>query len=56
MRNPFDRVADAFIMTFGITRPRPEQERLATIFIVLLLLGTVCFATAMGIFFLRQIL
>jgi hypothetical protein len=56
MRNPFDRVADAFILTFGITRPRPEQERLATIFIVSLLFGTVCFAAAMAIFFIRQIL
>ena len=56
MRNPFNLVADAFIMTFGITRPRPEHERMATIFIVSLLFLTLCFAAAMGIFIIRQIL
>jgi hypothetical protein len=56
MRNPFNRIAEAFILTFGITRPRPENERVATIFIVSLLFGTVCFAVAMGILFIRQLL
>ena len=56
MRNPFNVVADAFIMTFGITRPRPEYERVATIFIVSLLFLSLCFAVAMGVFIIGQIL
>jgi hypothetical protein len=34
-------VADAFIMTFGITPPRPERRRVAAIFINAILLVTV---------------
>ena len=56
MRNPFNRVAEAFIMTFGITRPRPEHERMATVFILSLLFATLCFAAAMGIFVFRHVL
>jgi len=34
-------VADAFIMTFGITPPRPERRRVAALFINAVLLATV---------------
>lgn len=34
-------VADAFIMTFGITPPRPERRRLAALFINVILLATI---------------
>lgn len=39
-----DSIADAFIMTFGITPPRPERRRAASIFI-----GSALFLTAAGI-------
>ena len=34
-------VADAFIMTFGITPPRPERRRIAALFINVTLLATI---------------
>jgi hypothetical protein len=39
-----ESIADAFIMTFGITPPRPERRRLAAIFI-----GSALFAMVTGI-------
>jgi hypothetical protein len=39
-----ESLADAFIMTFGITPPRPERRRLAAIFI-----GSALFLTIAGI-------
>jgi hypothetical protein len=39
-----ESVADAFIMTFGITPPRPERRRVAAIFI-----GCCMLCTAAGI-------
>lgn len=36
-----DSLADAFIMTFGITPPRPERRRVATLFITAILLLTI---------------
>jgi hypothetical protein len=39
-----ESIADAFIMTFGITPPKPERRRLASIFI-----GSALFLTVGGI-------
>ncbi len=39
-----DSIADAFIMTFGITPPRPERRRAASIFI-----GSALFLTVAGV-------
>lgn len=53
--NPFKPITQSFIMTFGITPPRPEQELKATIFICAMLFGTVAFVIGLGVFVLRQI-
>jgi hypothetical protein len=39
-----ESVADAFIMTFGITPPKPERRRLAALFI-----GSALFLTVAGV-------
>lgn len=39
-----ESIADAFIMTFGITPPKPESRRFASIFI-----GSTLFLTVAGI-------
>jgi len=52
---PFRRVAQAFIMTFGITQPRPREERLATIFIVSLLACMLLAAIGMGAYLLHAV-
>lgn len=43
-----EKVVDSFILTFGITQPRPENRRVATLFIggllLLVLLGLVFIA------------
>lgn len=39
-----ESIAEAFIMTFGITPPTPERRRVATLFI-----GTSLFLTVAGI-------
>jgi hypothetical protein len=39
-----ESIADTFIMTFGITPPKPERRRLASIFI-----GSALFLTVGGI-------
>jgi hypothetical protein len=41
-------VADAFIMTFGITPPKPERRRVAAIFIGVTLFATL--AAVLGLF------
>jgi hypothetical protein len=53
--HPFGRVAHAFIMTFGITQPGPNRERIATVFIVSMLAGTVGAAVGMAAFLLHAI-
>jgi hypothetical protein len=53
--NPFKQVTQSFIMTFGITPPRPEQELKATIFVCAMLLGTLVLVIGLGLFALRQI-
>ena len=52
--NPFKQVTQSFIMAFGITPPRPEQELKATIFICAMLLGTLVLAIGLGLLVLRQ--
>lgn len=39
-----ESIAEAFIMTFGITPPTPERKRIAALFI-----GSALFLTAAGI-------
>lgn len=46
---------EAFINTFGITRPRPEQERTAQLVIGGFLLAFILFAVAIVVFFLFAI-
>ncbi|RXH54991.1 hypothetical protein [Granulicella sibirica] len=56
MKNPFQGIAESFILTVGITPPTPEKERAATIFISAMLFGTILFALAVGVFILRRII
>ncbi len=49
-------VVDGFIMTVGITPPKPERKRAATIFIATALSATVCGVVAMLAFVLMQML
>ena len=56
MKNPFRGIAEAFILTVGITPPTPEKERVATIFISVLLAGAVVVAGVFGVFLLRKML
>jgi hypothetical protein len=53
--NPLKQVTNSFIMTFGITPPRPEQELTATIFISTMLFGTILFVLGLGVFMLSRI-
>ena len=53
--NPFKQVTQSFIMAFGITPPRPEQELKATIFICTMLFGTLVLVIGLGLFVLGQI-
>lgn len=39
-----ESIADAFIMTFGITPPKPERRRIAALFI-----GSALFITVAGV-------
>jgi len=55
MWNPLRRIAQAFILTVGITPPTPERERRATIFISVMLVGAVVVAIGVGIFLLTRI-
>jgi len=55
MFDPFRQVALGFIMTFGITPPRPEQELRATILICMMLVVAMFLAVGSGLFTLRQI-
>jgi hypothetical protein len=41
--NPFRFVVDAFVNTFGITRPSPTDETKAGRYIALMLLGVLLF-------------
>lgn len=56
MKNPFKGIAESFILTVGITPPTPEKERTATIFISVMLAGTILFALAVGVFLLRRMI
>jgi hypothetical protein len=41
MRNVSDLISEGFIWGVGITRPKPENERRAALYIMGLLIGTV---------------
>lgn len=41
MRNLSGLVSEGFIWAFGITRPKPQNERLAALYITGLLVGTI---------------
>ncbi len=49
-------VVDGFIMTVGITPPKPERKRVATIFIGIGLEGTVIGVIALSVFVISQAL
>ncbi len=55
MRNPIRAIVTAFILTVGITPPTPKQERVATIFVSALLIGTVVLALAVFAVLMRRI-
>ncbi len=44
--NPFRFVVEAFVNTFGITRPEPREEATAGRYIALMLLGVLLFLVA----------
>lgn len=46
---------ESFIATFGITRPRPEQERTAQMIIGGFLLAFILFVAGLAVFFLFEI-
>ena len=48
-------IVDGFIMTVGITQPKPEKRRAATIFIATAILGTVFGIAALFIFAVTQL-
>lgn len=48
-------LTESFIATFGITRPRPDQQRTAQMLIGGALLAFILFITALAIFFLVSI-
>jgi hypothetical protein len=50
MKNVAALVSESFIWAVGITRPRPGQERVAALYITLMLAGILVFAVC--IFFL----
>jgi hypothetical protein len=48
-------ITETFIATFGITRPRPEQQRMANVLIGGFLLGFVMLVLGITAFLLYQI-
>lgn len=48
-------LTESFIATFGITRPRPEQERTAQLLIGGFLLATILFVAALAAVLLYEI-
>ena len=45
---PLKKFTEAFIYTFGITPPRPEEERTTTIFISTFMAGAILFLVGLG--------
>lgn len=56
MFNPFRQLTQAFIITFGITSPRPEQEVRATLFICGMLFGSLALVVVVGGLILKYML
>jgi hypothetical protein len=50
MRNLSGLVSEGFIWAVGITRPKPENERLAALYITGLLAGTIAGVVALFLF------
>ena len=50
-----ESIVDAFIMTVGITPPKPEQRRVAVIFIATGLFGTIAGVLALVGFVIQRI-
>jgi len=48
-------LTETFITTFGITRPKPEQERTAILLIGGFLLASIAFIASVTVFLLLQI-
>lgn len=55
MVNPFKQATHSFIMTFGISPPPSEQELTVTVLICTILLGTILFVVAPGVFLLSRL-
>jgi hypothetical protein len=53
--NIVESIVDAFIMTVGITPPKPEQRRVAVIFIATGLFGTIAGVLALVGFVIQRI-
>ena len=52
--NFLNKIANGFIMAFGITQPTPSQQKTATLFIAVLLAGVVGFLIVMGLVLLHD--
>jgi hypothetical protein len=55
MVNPFKQANHSFIMTFGISVPRSEQDLTASVLICTILLGTILFVVTTGVFHLSRL-
>ena len=53
--NLIESIVDTFILTVGITPPRPEQRRMASIFIATGLFGTVAGVVAFVCFLVQRL-
>jgi hypothetical protein len=52
---PIEAIVNGFTMTVGITQPKPDKRRVATIFIAGGLIGTVFGVTALFVFVLARL-
>ena len=52
--NFLNKIANGFVMAFGITQPTPSQQKTATVFIAVLLVGVVCFLIVMALLLLHD--
>lgn len=53
--NLIESIVDTFILTVGITPPRPEQRRMASIFIATGVFGTVAGVVAFVCFLVQRL-
>ena len=52
---PIEAIVNGFTMTVGITQPKPDKRRVATIFIASGLIGTVLGVAALFVFVLARL-